>query len=46
MPTADNATLSILEAYHQAWTSGDVDRASAYVSDDRLGYVPPDRRSA
>jgi len=26
--------LSTVEAYHQAWTSGDVDRALTYLSDD------------
>jgi ketosteroid isomerase-like protein len=40
MPNPDNATLSIVEAYHQAWTSGDVDRALAYVSDDVRCFAP------
>jgi ketosteroid isomerase-like protein len=30
---ADDA-LSTVEAYHRAWTSGDVDRALTYLSDD------------
>ena len=33
--------LSIVEAYHQAWTSGDVQRALIYVSDD-VRCFPPD----
>jgi ketosteroid isomerase-like protein len=40
MPDAENATLSIVEAYHSAWTSGDVDRALAYVSDDVRCFAP------
>ena len=32
--------LSTVDAYHQAWTSGDVDRALAYVSDDVRCFAP------
>jgi len=34
MPNVDHDALSTVEAYHQAWTSGDVERALTYVSDD------------
>ncbi len=33
MSNVDDSALSTVEAYHQAWTSGDVDRALTYVSD-------------
>jgi ketosteroid isomerase-like protein len=36
----ENDALSTVEAYHQAWTSGDVDRALAYVSDDVRCFAP------
>ncbi|WP_369132040.1 nuclear transport factor 2 family protein [Modestobacter sp. I12A-02662] len=32
--------LSTVEAYHEAWTSGDVDRALSYVSDDVRCFAP------
>ena len=38
MPQTD--ALSTVEAYHQAWTSGDVDRALGYVSDDVRCFAP------
>ena len=37
---SENDALSTVEAYHQAWTSGDVDRALAYVSDDVRCFAP------
>ena len=40
MPTAENDALSTVEAYHQAWTGGDVDRALSYVSDDVRCFAP------
>lgn len=30
----------IVEAYHQAWTGGDVDKALTYVSDDVRCFAP------
>jgi ketosteroid isomerase-like protein len=38
MPETD--ALSTVEAYHQAWTRGDVDRALTYVSDDVRCFAP------
>jgi len=32
--------LSTVEAYHRAWTSGDVDQALTYVSDDVRCFAP------
>ena len=40
MSNADDDALSIVEAYHRAWTSGDVDRALTYVSDDVRCFAP------
>jgi ketosteroid isomerase-like protein len=40
MPNVDDAAISIVEAYHQAWTSGDVDRALTYISDDVRCFAP------
>jgi ketosteroid isomerase-like protein len=40
MPNAADDALSIVQAYHQAWTSGDVDRALALVSDDVRCFAP------
>lgn len=40
MPNVDHDALSIVEAYHQAWTSGDVDGALTYVSDDVRCFAP------
>lgn len=31
---------AVVEAYHQAWTSGDVDRAMAYVAADVICRAP------
>lgn len=39
MSTNDDAQ-AIVEAYHQAWTGGDVDQALTYVSDDVRCYAP------
>ena len=36
----ENDALSIVAAYHQAWTHGDVDRALTYVSDDVRRFAP------
>ena len=41
MPKPDNDPSSIVQAYHEAWTSGDVDLALTYVS-DALRYFAPD----
>ena len=40
MPNLDPDALSTVEAYHQAWTSGDVKRALTYVSDDVRCFAP------
>ncbi|MBC7560658.1 MAG: nuclear transport factor 2 family protein [Dermatophilaceae bacterium] len=40
MSNVDDDALSIVEAYHQAWTGGDVDRALTYVSDDVRCFAP------
>jgi ketosteroid isomerase-like protein len=40
MVNVDRDALSTVEAYHQAWTSGDVDRALTYVSDDVRCFAP------
>ncbi len=38
MSTID--ALSTVDAYHRAWTSGDVDRALTHVSDDVRCFAP------
>ena len=40
MSNVDEDVLSIVEAYHQAWTGGDVDRALTYVSDYVRCFAP------
>lgn len=40
MSKVDDDALSIVEAYHQAWTNGDVDRALTYVSEDVRCFAP------
>ena len=45
MTHAQNETLSVVEAYHQAWTGGDVDRALTYVSKDVRCSAPDDKVS-
>jgi len=40
MSNVNDDALAIVEAYHQAWTSGDVDRALTYVSDDVRCFAP------
>jgi ketosteroid isomerase-like protein len=40
MSNADADAVSTVEAYHRAWTSGDVDRALTYVSDDVRCFAP------
>jgi type IV secretory pathway protease TraF len=37
---ANNDALSTVEAYHQAWTGGNVDRALTYVSQDVRCFGP------
>jgi ketosteroid isomerase-like protein len=34
---------SVVQSYHDAWTSGDVDRALALVSDDVRCFAPDER---
>ncbi|MBK8470624.1 MAG: SRPBCC domain-containing protein [Actinomycetales bacterium] len=36
----DHDALSTVEAYHRAWTSGDVERALTFVSDDVRCFAP------
>jgi ketosteroid isomerase-like protein len=40
MPNVGHEALATVEAYHQAWTSGDVERALTYVSDDVHCFAP------
>jgi hypothetical protein len=40
MSNIDDDALSTVEAYHQAWTSGDVDRALTYVSAGVRCFAP------
>jgi len=40
MPNVDDDALSTVEAYHRAWTTGDVDRALTCVSDDVRCFAP------
>lgn len=43
MTTVDRHILSTVEAYHQAWTSGDVERALTYVADDVQCFAPNEK---
>ncbi|WP_157006738.1 nuclear transport factor 2 family protein [Agromyces laixinhei] len=43
MPNTDDHALSTVEAYHRAWTGGDVDRALGYVSDDVRCFAPDEK---
>jgi len=40
---SDIDALSTVEAYHQAWTRGEVDRALTYVSDDVRCFAPDEK---
>lgn len=40
MSSTDQHPLATVEAYHRAWTNGDVDQALTYVSDDVRCYAP------
>ena len=40
MPNADTDALSTVEAYHAAWTSGDVTKALTHVADDVRCFAP------
>ena len=40
MPNIDHAALLTVQAHHQAWTSGDVERALTYVWDDVRCFAP------
>lgn len=40
MSRNDEDAWSTVQAYHHAWTSGDVDRAMTYVADDVRCYAP------
>ncbi len=40
MTNTNDDAISIVEAYHQAWTGGDVDRALTYISADVRCFAP------
>jgi hypothetical protein len=40
MSNVHDDAMSTVEAYHQAWTSGDVERALTYVSDEARCFAP------
>ncbi|MDO5738989.1 MAG: SRPBCC domain-containing protein [Ornithinimicrobium sp.] len=40
MPNLDDDANSTVDAYHQAWTSGDVEQALTYVSEDVRCFAP------
>ena len=40
MTSSTDDPQAIVEAYHRAWTAGDVDRALTYVADDVRCYAP------
>lgn len=40
MSNTEEDALAIVQAYHQAWTTGDVDQALTYVSDDVRCFAP------
>jgi hypothetical protein len=42
MSRSDNEPLSIVQAYHETWTTGHVDQALTYVSDDVRCFAPDD----
>jgi hypothetical protein len=43
MSSVEDHALPTVEAYHQSWTTGDVDRAMTYVSDDVRCFAPDSR---
>jgi hypothetical protein len=43
MTTTEADAMSIVEAYHRAWTGGDVDRALTYLSEDVRCAAPDER---
>ncbi|MFD4421651.1 nuclear transport factor 2 family protein [Agromyces sp. NPDC058484] len=45
MPNIDHDALSIVEAYHLAWTSGDVDGALTHISNDVRCFAPDENVS-
>lgn len=40
MPHAHDNPSSVVQAYHQAWTSGDLEQALTYVADDVRCFAP------
>jgi ketosteroid isomerase-like protein len=40
MTNTNDQALAIVDAYHHAWTAGDVDRALTYVSNDVRCFAP------
>ncbi|MGI8769134.1 MAG: nuclear transport factor 2 family protein, partial [Propionibacteriaceae bacterium] len=40
MASTNENALPVVEAYHNAWTSGDVNRALTYVSDGVRCFTP------
>jgi hypothetical protein len=46
MPNSDLEPLSVVTAYHRAWTGGDIDEAMTYLADDVRCFAPdPDVRT-
>ena len=43
MTNADSEAPSIVQAYHLAWTGGDIDRALAYIADDARCFAPDEK---
>lgn len=42
MTYSENDPPTIVRSYHDAWTSGDIDRALGYVSEDARCFAPDD----
>src|SRR5699024_5481050 len=40
MPNVNDDVMSVVDAYFQAWTSGDIEGALSYLSDDARCYAP------
>ena len=40
MPNVNDDVMSVVDAYFQAWTSGDIEGALSHLSDDARCYAP------
>lgn len=40
MPHTTLSPVDVVDAYHQAWTGGDVDRAMTYLAEDARCFAP------